>query len=183
MRVQARLIGFAVVATTVGIASAQFGGGFGGFGGGAKGDYFALVNQKGVRNEIKLTDAQIAKLPAAALKALSEVLDEGQVKRLKQLSWQQKDYAAFVEAEVKKELKITDDQAKKIKAAMDKQAQDQAELFKEGFDLERSKEIAAAAKEGTHGVLTADQKAAWTKLIGEPFEFKGGFGFGKKNNN
>src|SRR4051794_26088041 len=103
MRLQARLIGFAVVATAVGIASAQFGGGFGGFGG-AKGDYFTLVNNKGVRNEIKLTDAQIAKLPAAALKALSEVLDEGQVKRLKQISWQQKDYNAFVEADVKKEL-------------------------------------------------------------------------------
>lgn len=181
MQVQARLIGFAVVVTAVGIASAQFGG-FGGFGKGTKGDYFTLVNNPGVRNEIKITEAQIAKLPAAAIKALSDVLDESQVKRLKQISLQQKDYAAFVEADVKKELKITDDQAKKIKAAMDKQAQEQAELFKEGFNPERNQEIAAAAKEAAHGVLTAAQKTAWTKMVGEPYEFKGGFGFGKKKN-
>src|SRR4051812_23841639 len=129
MRVPARLIGFAIVATIVGIASAQFGG-FGG-GGKGKGDYFNLVNTPQVRAEIKLTEAQIAKLPAAALKALGEVLDEGQLKRLKQISLQTKGNGVYLEADVKKELKITDDQAKKIQSALDKQLEEQKEA---GFD-------------------------------------------------
>ena len=31
--------------------------------------------------------------------------------------------------------------------------------------------------------MTADQKAMWTKMIGQPFELKGGFGKGKKGGN
>ena len=45
--------------------------------------------------------------PGAALKALGEVLDAGQLKRLKQISLQQKGSGVYLEADVKKDLKIT----------------------------------------------------------------------------
>jgi len=178
MRVPARLIGFAMIAVVVSVASAQFGG-FGGFGkGGAKGDYFNLVNNGQVRAEIKLTEEQVAKLPAAALKALGEVLDAGQLKRLKQISLQQKGSGVYLEADVKKELKISNEQVKKIQTALDKQAEEMKEA---GFDFERIQEIQKSTTDSVQGVLTADQKTTWTKMIGEPFEMKGFGGFKKKN--
>jgi hypothetical protein len=180
MRTQSRLIAFAVVAVVaVGFAGGQqpFGGGFGKGKGGF--DYFSLANNKQVRGEIKLTDEQAAKLPAAALKALGEVLDAGQLKRLKQIYLQTKGNTIYLEADVKKDLNITDDQVRKIQTALDTQAKEQAAMFESGgFDFERMQELQRTATDTVRGTLTEAQKATWTKLIGEPFEMQ--FGFGKK---
>ena len=46
---------------------------------------------------------------------------------------------------------------------------------------ERNGEILKAANDSVQATLTAPQKTAWTKMIGEPFEMKFG-GFGKKKN-
>src|SRR5436853_24137 len=102
MRTYGRLMmlgAFAIFA--VGMAGGQQP--FGGFGKGkgAAVDYFTLVNNGQVRSEIKLTDEQVAKLPAAALEALAKVLDNNQLQRLKQISLQQKGNNAYLEADVK----------------------------------------------------------------------------------
>jgi hypothetical protein len=47
------------------------------------------------------------------------------------------------------------------------------------FDLDKMQETQKTATEAVQGVLTQDQKTAWTKMIGEPFQLKGGFGKGK----
>jgi hypothetical protein len=75
----------------------------------------------------------VKKVPAAGLKALKEILDEKQIKRLQEIFLRQKGNAAFLEADVKKELKISDEQAKKIQAALDTQAKEQAALFEGGW--------------------------------------------------
>jgi hypothetical protein len=149
--------------------------GFGGKKGG--GDYFTLVQNPQVKGDLKITDDQIAKLPAAALKALAEVLDQKQVARLKQIYLQTRGNGVYLEADVKKELNITDDQAKKIQGAIDKQTKDTQEMFQSGdFDFEKMQEMQKTATDTVLGTLTAAQKATWTKMIGEPFELKGGFG-------
>jgi hypothetical protein len=183
MRKFGSLILFAALAVVaISLAEAQQGGfGKGGFGKGVGvgQNYFTLVNNPQVKSEVKITDEQVAKFPAAELKALSEVLDKGQVKRLKEIYLRQKGNQAYLEADVKQELKITDAQVTKIKAALEKQQKDQAEMFQNGFDADRSQEIQKTATAEVLAALTDAQKTQWTKMIGEPFEMKGGFGGGK----
>jgi hypothetical protein len=148
-------------------------------------DPFTLVQNPQVKGELKLTEQQADKLPAAAMKALSEVLDANQVKRLKQIYLQTRGNVVYLEPDVKKDLKITDAQAKKIQEAIDKQTKDQADLFQGGFDQDtfaKIQELQKTTDDTVLGTLTADQKAAWTKMIGEPFQLKGGGkgGFGGK---
>ena len=179
MRAYGRLIVFAAVAMVgVGIAGGQppFGGGFGKKGGN---DYFSLANNPQVKAELKLTDEQAAKLPAAALKALGEVLDASQLKRLREIYLRQRGNAVYLEKDVRAALKITDEQTSKIQAALEKQQKEQQEMFESGFDFERMQEIQKAATDAVQGVLTDSQKTGFNKMLGEPFEFKG-FGFGKK---
>jgi Spy/CpxP family protein refolding chaperone len=146
----------------------------GGFGKKGPNDYFSLVQNGQVKDELKITDEQLAKLPPAALKALAEVLDAKQLKRLKEMYLQTRGNPVYLEADVKKDLKITDEQAKKIKDAIDKQAKEQTEMFQSGdFDFEKMQELQRTTTETVQSVLTAAQKSEWSKLIGEPFELKG----------
>jgi len=72
---------------------------------------------------------------------------------------------------------ITDEQTKKIEAALDAQAKEQAALLEAGgFDFEKIQELQKTTADRIQGALTSEQKSAWTKMIGEPFELKGGFG-------
>ena len=183
MRAFGRMILFVAFATLLaGMVGGQqpFKGGFGK--GKGINDYFSLVNNFQVRGEIKLTEEQAAKLPDAALKALREVLDAGQLKRLREIHLRQNGNAAYLDPDVKKELKITDEQAKKIQEAIALEAKERLEMFQSGnFDLDRNQELTNATTAKVQGILTDAQKTAWTRMIGEPFEMKGfGFGFGKK---
>jgi hypothetical protein len=154
-------------------------GGFGGRGRGGRGnDYFSLVNNARVKGELKITPEQSAKVPGAGLKALQEILNEKQLQRLHEIYLRQKGNAAFLEADVKKALKITEDQVKKIQAALDAQAKEQAALFEAGGfpDFEKLQEIQKATSDNVQAILTNAQKLAWTKMLGAPFELPGGFG-------
>jgi len=182
MRNLGKLILFSSLALIVAaVAESQQPGGFGGKGkGGAANDYFGLVANPQVKGELKITDEQAAKVPAAGLKVLKEILDEKQYARLQQIYLRQKGNAAYLDTDVKKELKITDEQAKKIQAALDAQAKEQAALFEAGgFDFEKIQDLQKMTTDRIQGALTSEQKTAWTKMIGEPFELKGGFGGGK----
>jgi Spy/CpxP family protein refolding chaperone len=180
MRAFAKLFVIAVAAlVAAGMAGSQppFGGGFGKANKG--GDYFNLLQNGQIKEELKVTDQQAEKLPAAALKALAEVLDDKQVKRLRQIYLQQRGNFVYLEADVKKELKITDAQGTKIKAALDHQAKEVQAMFDaKELDFDKMQELQKTATETVQNVLTADQKTAWTKMIGEPFQMK--FGKGKK---
>jgi hypothetical protein len=168
----------AIAFRVVGMAESQPPGGFGSRGPGGRIDYFGLVNNSQVKGELKITQEQAAKIPAAGLRALKEILNEKQQKRLHQIYLRQKGNAAFLEADVKKELQITEEQAKKIQAVLNAQAYEQAALFEGGGfpDFEKMREIEKTAAGKVQAVLTDAQKAAWMKMLGEPFELRGGFG-------
>jgi len=175
-------LALAAASLTVGQAQFQPGGGF--FGKGKGGGYFTLLENGQIKDELKITSQQVEKLHAAALKVAGEVLDPQQLKRLREIYLQSRGNLVFLEADVKKDLKITDDQAKKIQAALDTQTKEQQAMIESGnFDFERMQELQKTATDAVQGALSQDQKTAWTKMIGEPFQFKGGFGkggFGKK---
>jgi type 1 glutamine amidotransferase len=170
---------FALAAAGVAVSQQPPGGGKGGFGKGGKGkggpaDLMTLFQNPQVRAELKLSDEQLARLPAAELKSLAEVLSAGQVQRLRQIYLQQKGVVAYLEGDVQKELKITPDQAKSIKAVLDAQAKQQQEG---GLDPQTMQAIQKETKAKIEAALTAAQKTAWTALVGQPFQLAGG-GFG-----
>src|SRR5690349_17089858 len=103
-----------IVGVSVGLAAGQQGG-FGGFGGfcgmggafGGKQDAASLLRNPGVKKELKLTEGQEAKVPAAIMEALAKVLDADQLKRLKQIELQNRGNAAFSDSVVQETLKLT----------------------------------------------------------------------------
>jgi type 1 glutamine amidotransferase len=171
---------FSLAATGMALSQppAQPKGGPGGKGkGGPDTSYIGLFQNPQVRAELKLTDDQLAKLPAASLAALADIFDAQQLKRLRGIYLQQKGNAAYLEADIKKELKITSAQANSIQAALDEQTKAQAALIEAGgFDPAKMQELQKSTTAKIQGALTQDQKTAWTSLVGQPFQLAGGFG-------
>jgi Spy/CpxP family protein refolding chaperone len=114
----------------------------------------------------------------AADKFVKDNLTADQQKRIKQINYQvqlqMQGPGAFMNEDVQKALKITDDQKDKFKGLGDEMRKDMQELGR-GFDAETMQKRRTITKEYTTkatDALTADQKAAWKDLTGEPFEFK-----------
>jgi hypothetical protein len=153
--------------------------------GGQPNDYMSLLKNAGVKDELKVTDQQLEKLPAALQKALAEVLTERQLQRLREIYLQQRGNNAFLDADIKDQLKITPDQVQKIQAALEFQTKEQSDLVQAGgFDFEKIQQLQEYTLEKIQSVLNREQKAAWAKMAGQPFELKGGgpgggFGFKK----
>jgi Spy/CpxP family protein refolding chaperone len=172
-------------------------GGFGGFGGkGGKGkDLTDEQKEKGMKMIEKLgalKDVPEDKLEEklretfkeeleAPMKEVEKILKPEQLTRLKQISRQQGGPAAYLKAENVADLKITDEQKKKLKEINDELVKDVMELRggagggKGGFGPlppETRTKITALTKEATDkavDVLTSEQKSKWKELTGEPF--------------
>jgi hypothetical protein len=143
-------------------------------------DRMTLFQNPQVRAELKLTDEQLAKLPATSLKALADVLSPAQVERLRGIYLQQRGPTALLDGDVKKDLKLSDEQAKGIQAALDEQTKGQAAIFDAGgFDPAKSQALEKAAAAKIQSVLSDSQKTAWAKMLGQPIQLAGGFGGGK----
>lgn len=125
---------------------------------------------------------KMAEMNKDVYKELATVLDEKQVKRVKQISYQAQGMRAFSSPEVQDAVKLTDDQKAKVKDIADEQQKDMRELFSGGRPDQTK--MAALQKEGMEKVtkvLTDDQQKAWKDLTGEPFDtskLTGGFGGG-----
>jgi hypothetical protein len=171
------------------------GGGFGGPGGGGQ-DPAALLRRPDVKKELKLTDEQLEKVPGAVLKALAEVLNPDQLKRLNQIDLQVKGYRALSEAKVQMALKMTSEQKDSLKTITDDFNKEVQEARKEAQGsnfqgmMEKMTTLRKEAQEKSMGVLNADQKGAWQEMIGEEFKMelqggggRGGKGKGKKAKN
>ena len=188
------MVALAVAFVVVGLVGGQqFGGrgGFGGKGGGANQDAYTLLRNDQVKKELGVSEEQVEKIPAAVMKALGSVLDDKQMKRLRQIELQQRGTQAFLDASVQKDLKITPEQTGNIKTILDDSRKEQAEAFKEaqgggGFGAVQEKlaELRKETNEKVQAVLTSDQRKAYKQLLGEEFkmQFKGfgGQGKGKK---
>ncbi len=179
----------------VGLTMAQQPGGGRGFGrggfgmGGPNMDPATLLRNPKVREELKVTDEQLEKVPDAVLKALADVLNPEQMKRLKQIDLQVKGYKALNEPKVQMALKMTNEQKDNIKVIIDDSDKEMREVMKEaqgggGFQELRDKltTLRKEAQTKALGVLNADQKREWQDMTGEEFKLDfgpGGGGFRK----
>lgn len=167
---------FVASLTIAGIASGQFPGGGGGFG---PQDAYSLLRNPQVKKELEITEEQSKAVPGSIDKALAGVLNEKQFARLKQIELQQKGSAAYLDAKVQETLKMSASQKDSIKTIMADQKKELDDLgFKGG--QEKRAAIRKAAQEKIDEVLSLDQKAAWKKMLGEPFKLEVGGGFNKK---
>jgi Spy/CpxP family protein refolding chaperone len=123
--------------------------------------------------------AAMQKMQAESAKETLAVLNADQTKRLKELAIQRMGNAAIMNADVQKELGVTDDQKAKIKDLQDKQqAANQAlmekmrnqELDREQFQAAMTKNREVMTAELAK-IVTADQKAKLTAMSGKPFKF------------
>lgn len=130
---------------------------------------------------------------ATANAKLAEILLPHQVKRLQEISLQVRGTAALNDPKVAAELKITDEQKKKLEevanANMESMRKQMQDLF-QGDNRERSdqdreqmrtkmQEMRKQAEGKVLAVLTADQKTQFEKMKGESFQMpEGAFGFG-----
>lgn len=212
---------FAVSAVVV-VEAQQPGRQFGGFGG--VNVYSAVLNNKDLQAELKVTDEQKEKFKpisekaaeagkknrevfkdagmdkeklkeaftefnklnekatAETRKALDEILTSEQKKRLAQIDVQAKGIRAFTDEKISKELNITDSQTSKIKGILEEYNNDTKDLrggggFGKNFDKEKAAEnqkklekLRKAAFADIEDSLTADQKAKWKEMTGEPFD-------------
>jgi Spy/CpxP family protein refolding chaperone len=164
-----------------------------------------LLNNPGVQEELKLDQKQKDKIKEFAAKQreaqqglreldreerqakqqeltkqaesfAKEVLSADQQKRIKQIVVQQAGLAAFAMEDVRKQLKLTEEQADKFKTLGEDLGRDMRELFSGGGDMqENMQKMRSLNKEYVGkavGSLTDEQKKTWTELTGKPFEVK-----------
>jgi Spy/CpxP family protein refolding chaperone len=116
---------------------------------------------------------------------IAKVLDENQMKRLKQLQIQQEGSAAFTRPEVVAKLNLTDDQKAKIKKLQD----DAMAQMRSAFNPDASQEERQAARAKMQesraktlkdivALLNSDQAKTWSELTGKEFKFPPFRGFG-----
>ena len=172
--------------------------GMGGFRG-AGGNTLMLLSQKSVQTELKLSDEQVKKVDEqlekqreafaslrdlnreerqkASQAAVAEILKDDQLKRLKQISIQQRGGQALDDPEVAMALNLTAEQKDRIKAIQDAAQAEMRELFQAGAgggdraELQKKGEATRAETSGKLlGVLTEGQQSKWKELQGEPFK-------------
>lgn len=123
--------------------------------------------------------AAMQKMQAESAKETLAVLNADQVKRLKELAIQRMGTGAIMNADIQKELGVTDAQKAQIKDLQDKQqAANQAlmekmrnqELDRDQFQASMQKNREVMNTELAK-IITADQKAKLTAMSGKPFKF------------
>lgn len=103
-------------------------------------------------------------------KAVAGVLDAKQIKRLRQIEWQLNGVGALHDPELQKELKLSDEQKKKLDDIFQtagkqfQQLQEKRETSKEKYDA-----IFKETEEKANGVLTEEQKKSWKEAQGPKF--------------
>jgi len=114
-------------------------------------------------------------------KQLATILNEQQMKRLKQIALQVEGYAALERPEIADQVGLTKEQRQKIRDILRQAGEKRREAFQQGQGdrqaaFQRMREIRQWVDGEIEKLLTAEQKKKWQELIGEPFKFEGGFG-------
>ena len=130
----------------------------------------------------KMTEvrAEMTKVNDEVTKVVTDALDDTQKKRLKQIEVQQMALRAFANADVVKELALTDDQKAKVKTITDDLAKEVGGGRPQPGTQPDATALAEARKKRTEATdkamtkvaaeLTDDQKKAWKGLTGEKFD-------------
>jgi Spy/CpxP family protein refolding chaperone len=114
-------------------------------------------------------------------KQLSQILNEQQMKRLKQIALQVEGYAALERPEIAEQVGLTKEQRQKIRDILRQAGEKRREAFQQGQGdrqaaFQRMREIRQWVDGEIEKLLTAEQKKKWQELVGAPFKFEGGFG-------
>jgi Spy/CpxP family protein refolding chaperone len=118
-----------------------------------------------------------------AEKDVFAMLKREQAKRMRQIALQQQRLArGFENPEVAKVLKLSEEQTRKMREIRESASTEISKLAEGAKSRDEAQkkraEFAKATEEKLLKVLTDEQRARWTELLGEPFkgELKGGFG-------
>ncbi len=114
------------------------------------------------------------KRAAEAEKKLGEILDEGQMTRLKEIHIQAMGAAAIMDPEVSKALGITDEQRKEIRETGAKIREKYGEAMADRSNREAMAEAMAKVQEDLKAalsdLLSDEQKATLKEMTGKPFD-------------
>ena len=140
------------------------------------GPFLNALTETGLEHERKLNEHRKNAQEKLA-KHLKEVLQPGQLTRLRQLKIQRERGFALAEEDVRKDLKISQEQLQKFMAIMEELQNKTEALIKEaqsgvnadqfGPNIEKLRNDHAKKLEA---ILTDDQKKRWEELLGPPFE-------------
>ena len=158
-----------------------------------------LLSQAAVRRDLKLTDEQVSAINDLAEKrrellrgrrgdeleaneaACFEVLRREQAKRLRQIVWQKRGAFAFNDPEIADALRLTTDQKERLHAIVEETGRlmwhppgNPGDHRLEGW--RRPEEYWKGVNDRLMGVLSEEQRAKWTELMGEPFQGEIRFG-------
>jgi hypothetical protein len=105
-------------------------------------------------------------------KAMGNVMDAKQIKRYRQIEWQMAGIGALGDPELQKELKLGDEQKKKINNIA---IEFEKKLYEMSTNSEASQEKYVALikdfQKKTSEVLTEEQHKSFKELMGPPFQF------------
>jgi len=121
----------------------------------------------------------------ARARVLADILEPMQAKRFKQLEFQARGLELFADMAILQALRLTPEQHQAVVSASAARTRDaraaQAKIDKlEANDVvaaskqagERAADLNREAIERVAAALSAEQKKAWTELVGDPFDFK-----------
>ena len=147
-------------------------GGAGGFGGGGGGGGSDLDTLETLKAQIKTVEERIEFVKAT--------LTKEQAERFAQLENQRLGIRAFTNARITKELKITDDQKKRIEEINKDYTTEVAKLFggrgmqqdaaARAENAKKRTQLGEYAIEAIEKELTGEQKTSWAKLTGTKFD-------------
>jgi hypothetical protein len=157
---------------------------------GRSADFFVQQDNEGRRGRPMFTEEQLEEFRKQAeerakqeREKLAAILLPNQVKRLNEIYIQVAGVNALNDAEVAKELEITDEQKEKFAKVREENGAAMRELFQPGGDREQAfakmQELRKTGDEKLLAVLTDAQKAEFEEMKGEKFEMpEGAFGRG-----
>jgi hypothetical protein len=113
-------------------------------------------------------------------KEATKVLEEKQLKRLDQIEMQLHGVQALLRPDVQTEMKLTDKQRKELLEILEKARKDVSATMESAKAAPDKKEeigrritqLHKLATEKAFGLLSDEQKKAWTELVGDPFDLK-----------
>jgi hypothetical protein len=142
-----------------------------------RGDFDRLVRQNLTQDERRNHVLELMRqVSRDTSERVREVLKPEQFQRLRQIELQEMGLRAFSDPEVVRSLRLTEEQRQRLNTAAEETAEQMRKLFKEGprgSYLEGLKGLQARGQQAVEralAVLTAEQRATWQRLVGEPFE-------------
>jgi hypothetical protein len=127
----------------------------------------------------KGSSALFNKASDETLAAVSSFLKPEQIKRLKQIHVQAEGFRAFAEPEVRRALRLTDEQAKKLDDIRSETMEELHQVFRSSprasyfrENLKRMSAVRRKALARCVAVMTADQRTAWEQMSGPIFAFR-----------